>query len=369
MSRERSRLMANRQITDEAAEWFIEFNGGEVDQETRERFDAWLRRSPEHLSAYLQMVPIWAAAAELERDRRRTPEQLVAWALEDRNVVPLGLPRHDAAPARRELETNGSGASTSAPRRYVLTITASLVVLCLVVVIGIWWSSHSGVYETGIGEQRRITLSDGSTVELNSNSIARVHYSDRRREIVLLAGQALFRVAKDATRPFAVKSADVTVLAIGTQFDVYRKRSGTVVTVVEGSVAVVPQEGLGSARPEGAGSSGLSRRAVVVSAGQQTVIGSAPTGERASTTVVNVAQVIGWTEQRLEFSGTPLVEVAEEFNRYNHRQLILKSAELEDIRISGTFSSSNPAALVSFLRMQAGVQVSELSNEIIVSRQ
>ena len=56
--------------------------------------------------------------------------------------------------------------------------------------------------------------------------------------VELVEGQALFRVAKDHARPFVVQTAGIRVRAVGTQFDVYRKASGTQVTVVEGRVAV-----------------------------------------------------------------------------------------------------------------------------------
>ena len=60
--------------------------------------------------------------------------------------------------------------------------------------------------------------------------------SDRQREVTLLEGQALFRVAKDRHRPFVVRAGDAQVRAIGTEFDVYRKQVATIVTVVEGRV-------------------------------------------------------------------------------------------------------------------------------------
>ncbi len=90
-----------------------------------------------------------------------------------------------------------------------------------------------------IGEQRSIALADGSTLELNSRSKVRVRYSEHERALELLEGQALFRVAKDTSRPFIVSCDGTRVRAVGTQFDVNKKRGGTVVTVVEGQVSVV----------------------------------------------------------------------------------------------------------------------------------
>jgi ferric-dicitrate binding protein FerR (iron transport regulator) len=57
------------------------------------------------------------------------------------------------------------------------------------------------------------------------------------RDIELLSGQALFDVAKDPGRPFVVRSGGTEVRAVGTQFDVYKKHHGVVVTVIEGRVS------------------------------------------------------------------------------------------------------------------------------------
>ncbi len=81
-------------------------------------------------------------------------------------------------------------------------------------------------YATGIGEQRSIVLADGSTVDLNSRSKIRIRFSSERRGVELIEGQALFKVAKDHARPFVVDSDGTRVRAVGTQFDVYRKRRG-----------------------------------------------------------------------------------------------------------------------------------------------
>src|SRR4029077_9414852 len=103
------------------------------------------------------------------------------------------------------------------------------------VVIGgaVWWQAHRyPLYSTDIGERRSITLADGSTVDLNARSQLRVEFSKSERRVELLDGQALFQVAKDKQRPFIVHSGDATVRAVGTQFDVYRKDSGTTITVL-----------------------------------------------------------------------------------------------------------------------------------------
>jgi transmembrane sensor len=115
-------------------------------------------------------------------------------------------------------------------------------------------------YSTGIGEQRTIQLMDGSTVELNARSKVEVRLTERRRDVALIEGQALFHVAKDKLRPFVVRAGEAEVRAVGTEFDVYKKQAETVVTVVEGRVETYP------------GSDGAAAAAILLSAGEQLTV-------------------------------------------------------------------------------------------------
>jgi ferric-dicitrate binding protein FerR (iron transport regulator) len=203
-----------------------------------------------------------------------------------------------------------------------------------------------------------------------------------------------------------VRTGDATVRAVGTQFDVYRKDSGTTVTVLEGRVAVystahadqttaalkdslpasdvAPQHPLPRAstrdspssspapEPSAASSSvrnsGLSdpsgSGAIFLSAGEQVTVTSdaagTPMPQRADITAATA-----WMQRKLIFEGSRLSEVAEEFNRYNRRQLVIEDPKLADFQISGVYSSTDPASLVRFLEDQ-GLRVTTEDNEVRV---
>jgi ferric-dicitrate binding protein FerR (iron transport regulator) len=117
---------------------------------------------------------------------------------------------------------------------------------------------------------------------------------------------------------------------------------------------------------------------VLVEAGEQLVIAQASEGgvktkhsapkehKSAGTEVVQAATA--WTQQRLIFNSSPLTEVAEEFNRYNRRALVIDDATLKSFHISGNFSSTDPTLLIRFLRDQPEIVVNETGNEIHVTR-
>lgn len=347
----------NAQIYSEAAEWFVNCRSGALDDAARRKFDGWLRQSPQHLSAYLELAAIWDEAPGLDAKRRWDTDTLIAEALADQsNVVPL---------ARPSVPTGAS--ANPSPMRW---LAASVAAICIgLTALGWVYLFREPIYVTQIGEQRSIALSDGSTMELNSRTKVRVRYSEHQRALELLEGQALFRVAKDAARPFIVTSDGTRVRAVGTQFDVNKKREGTVVTVVEGRVSVltnVPDarvDPVAVDMPEAMPR--LADAGLLLAAGEQVTVTDTAT---KPVTHPDVTRAIAWTQRQLVFDAATLTEVAEEFNRYNQRQLILRDPELYEFHISGVFASTDPGALLAFLRERAGVHVEETDGAIYLTK-
>ncbi len=398
----------NAQIYQEACEWFVEFRLGEPDDAARRAFHAWLRESPAHMGAYLDVSANWTQGAAFDVGALWSKDQLIEDARrETERVVTL-------SGAGAALSAGGAKSRTSSTRRRWLGLAAASAAVSMIG--GAFWIDHNPCYSTGIGEQRSLALSDGSTVQLNSLSKIRIRYSEHERTVDLVQGQALFHVAKDTARPFVVYSGQTRVRAVGTRFDVYRRDTGTTVTVLEGRVAVLgipetadsskpgnpapgaeghaypprlspdekrkpnaPREGGQGARVTPAPSAAIANpapgtdafapregeSAIFLGAGEQLTV--TPAAVRR-TPQPNLAGATAWTQRRLVFDATPLSEVAEEFNRYNERQLNIRDPSLLDFQIDGIFSSTDPASLIRFLRERPEMQVTETETEIIVTR-
>lgn len=365
-------LRPNRQILEEASCWFVDFRVGDVDACAREEFRKWLQRSPEHIHAYLEIAGTYVALPSPNPAGTLDVQALIESAHTARqlNIVPID--------AGRAHEVSGEIARGRKVRTRVVAVAAS-VLLAPILALSAWFYMQRDSYATTVGEQRSLMLDDGSTIELNSHSRVRVRYTEGERRIDLLEGQALFGVAKNNARPFIVYIGDTQVRAVGTQFDVYRKRNGTIVTVVEGRVAVLPARleigrttahaPTGDAINADAGTRvGLQTKwaqKILLAAGEQVTV--TPTFI-ANPVRANVKAAMAWTEHQLIFDGTPLVEVAEEFNRYNRRLLIVDQRQLRDFHVSGTYSSTNPDSLLRFLRVQPGLKLIETEDEIRVMR-
>lgn len=397
-------MKPNTQIRDEASAWFVEFSEGDVSLEQRQEFSQWLRASPEHVRAYLKIAATFEDLGALEKSRTVTAEALVRQALADGNVVTL-----DDRLARPAARGSSGSATKLRPRLFAAAATLAAVAIAA----GAWQLTQRGVYSTGIGEQRLVNLADGSTIELNADSRIRVYLRDRERDVELLEGQALFHVAKDPGRPFIVRSDSTSVRAVGTQFDVNRETSDTVVTVLEGRVAIVRTDGLavttGSADrkamptplpqagtadpglppdpnstdsavtldsrfPAGSGVSadvGVSTitglptpdRPLYLSAGEQVVLTAQAASKPAHP---DVTAATAWRERKLIFSSSPLADVAGEYNRYHEKRLRVADPALKDFRISGVFSAADTTSLITFLRAQSNILVEEHESEIVL---
>jgi transmembrane sensor len=391
----------NTQIYEEASDWIVKNREGDLDAQDKKRFDAWLRKSPQNLGAYLEMSAVWEDVASIDPGLNASADELIASARAEENIVPLESP----SVLRTREPPHTSRRKGKIPALGRVGLYSGLAASVLLGLAGILLYGQRNTYSTGVGEQRSIVLNDGSTVELNSRSRVRVRFSEAERDIDLIEGQALFHVAKNPQRSFVVSADGTQIRAVGTQFDVYRKSSGTVVTVVEGKVAVfgephpgslvshavkgdaaisssqnlpdvstIPLQVMGERRGPRNGSgealappNDSANGAIFLTAGEQvTVI-------RASTVPVspkqaNVAAATAWTRRSLVFDSAPLTEVAQEFNRYNTRPLVIVGTQLAEFHVSGVFSSVEPSLLLRFLRGQPELAVEETDREIRISK-
>ncbi len=237
--------------------------------------------------------------------------------------------------------------------------------------------------------QRSITLADGSVVNLNARSRIKVHLSKTERNVELVQGQALFQVAHDPGRPFVVRSGSASVRVVGTLFDVYRKKNGTTVTVIEGRVAVrrpCPREGSGgasslsvaeekgrhaatlgdpSASTENVGEEGTPRVKVLLSAGEQLTVARDAVEQP---THADIAAATSWTQRRLIFDSAPLSEVVDEFNRYNTPTTRHRRPGTQGIRRRWRVFLHRPELTAAIPERSAGIAVDEDGAQIRITR-
>ena len=372
------------QIVDQASEWFVLMREPSVSNSDRKAFSEWLRASPAHLGVYLDIAKLWGDTADISArvDVGAASELSV-------NVCRIAPDPHPSRDSKEQSDNRSRWPGIKQQHSRFLALAAG--VLIVLIGVGAWFNvAHEPTYSTGIGEERVITLKDGSIVQLNSRSTLTVRLSRRRREVDLTQGQALFQVAHDKSRPFIVYAGGAAIRALGTQFDVNLKQSATVVTVVEGRVQVdsvstflfshlvsrlynYPTTDTDAASPTEQVTTPGTRRQGAASdvtmfllAGEQATVDHS--GIVTAVPKANVAAVTSWLHQELVFQGEALRDVIDEFNRFSQTQIILADPSLDDLRINAVFHTTNPDSLVRFISRVEGIQVSRSGDEIKIYR-
>lgn len=283
---------------DQAAEWLARLGTRSISLDTVHEFAEW-RKDPANAEAYRRAEQLWSESGDLASD----PD--IQAALDS---------ARQRRPKRHGRKTFAIG---------VATAVAASVALCVLL-----WQGR-GVYETGVGEQRTVQLADGSRVQLDTASRLRVRFTGEQRLVELSEGQALFEVAHNPERPFVVSTADASVTAVGTVFEVRHIGSETRVVLVSGAVDVAP-----------AGAQSAPQR---LRPNQQTAIA----GGKARLSAVNVDTATSWTDGELTFVDTPLTDAVAEVNRYLPDPIILDAPAVAATPINGVFRSGDRAAFVS----------------------
>jgi len=196
-------------------------------------------------------------------------------------------------------------------------------------------------YTTTVAGYERARLDDGSTLELNAASAARVQFTAAERRVELTNGEAHFAVAHDTARPFIVNAGGIAVRAVGTAFNVRYLDAGAIeVTVTEGKVRV-GQSGPASSSAESA---------PLVSAGQRIVLprhAPPPSVEQVDPAALRAA--LAWQNRLADFAEAPLADVIARFNTRSRVQLILVDPELGARPVGGTFALDESEAFVRLL--------------------
>lgn len=312
----------------------------------------------------------WSARRRLGFTTARDEEAFASWLADPVNAIaweategPLeAVGAHAALPELRELRENALAARPDRSRpvwRWVAgtAVAASLAVGIVVANYEVppgtgapaaQTANSTERYTTGIGERRTVRLGDGSRVELNTGSIVEVAYSPAERDVRLLAGQALFRVARDPRRPFAVLAADRRIVATGTEFDVRIGERGTVtVTLIEGHVRVEPLRREGPGRlPRAAAVETLDPGETLTVAGGLTRIAAA-----------DVERQTSWTRGQIIFRDDRMADAILEVNRYSGNRIIITDPRVAELRVSGAFASGSTenfiAAVTAFYPLEA----------------
>lgn len=338
-------------ITQQAANWFVANRAGLTSLESAD-FAAWLKASPAHVEEYLGIA---AVSCDL-RAACETPE----------NSIEQIVSRARAETGERQPFWPRIAADVGQPfsawwRRAAITVAALAAVSFGLFATRNHWLANVEApteaaalhFQTRHGEQQTVVLADNSVLHLNTDSAATVRYGRSERTVTLTAGEALLQVVHNPARPFRVLAGAAQIVDVGTQFDVRLQNEVTLVTVVEGRIAVALRSNPGTAPVE-------------LGANQQIDVSEA--NWPAAPMLVDVQQSTAWLHRQITFEHEPLSRVALEFNRYAAKPIEIVSPSLQSLEISGVFAIDDSEAFIAFLRSLTGVRVEVTPTRILVSK-
>jgi len=281
-------------IDSAAAAWTVRLDRGGLSDEDRQSLERWLQEDERHLGALVRAQAIWT-----DMDRMAALHA-------------------------------GAGASpVRAPRRHrpALLRWALPLAACLLLAVGISavYLFQHGRFVSGRGQVRHITLADGSTVVLDTDSVIRVRYTAQERGIFLRAGEASFQVAHNTARPFIVHAEDITVRAVGTNFSVGVRDREVHVVVAQGTVEVRRVQSALASPPR------------LVHYDHELLDEQAKPLAVAALRPAEVERKLAWRRGLLIFDGEDLAAAAAQVNRYAATPVVIDDEALGRRTFVGIF--------------------------------
>ena len=217
-----------------------------------------------------------------------------------------------------------------------------------------WFSPRETTYATPVGGREVIALSDGSQVEINTDTVLRVSADQQHRMVTLDRGEAYFQIRHDDYHPFVVNAFGHRVTDIGTKFVVRADADRVEVALVEGRARIDAADG---AR---AHSAVLTPGDVAVATTSSMSVMKKPEA--------SLADQLAWRQGLLIFNYASLADVAAQFNRYNARKVIIADPATARLAIMGKFPVNDVELFGRVAKAVLGVRVESRDSEVVISR-
>jgi|GEM_PF-486467 len=341
-------------MEEEALVWSARRLSGEMSAAEQDRFSAWLRQHPDHAKIFADIsddVQLTDDAAFVLAEREFVRE-LSAHAdaqddsahMDERWILHSGI---DAGQAiidaiRQAVSRPGLVAGAA-------VVSAFFMVVVLAMSGPFAPPADERIFATGVGEQQRVTLADGSALHLNTATRMGVVIDEDSRRVTLKNGEAAFDVASNPERPFVVETGLADIRVTGTAFAVRKNPTSISVFVTEGSVIVAPKAGENVVATRG--------EMVRVRESNAIRISSGPEFQNA----------MAWTEGVVSFDDAPLGDVIGELNRYYRTPLALSDKDLAGLRVTGAFNIHNQGETVGAITIAFGLEARRRHDRIILS--
>lgn len=343
-------LVSKEVIQEQACEWISRIDRG-LSADERKQLRAWAAQSEQYQKALFEMAALWDDLSVMH---------------ELSGLFPLAEKLAHEKTSKRRVAFNTKSS---------LAAAASFFLLCSVFLAWMQWQPVSDTkpasvsanltYSTKIGQQKTISLSDGSFVSLNTNSAIEVVMTATERNINIAQGEAHFEVASDPDRPFVVSAGQNKVTAIGTAFNVQLledKRFELLVT--EGKVLVSE---INQSMPKNIHklkSEDFTALGTIMVSGDAAVFDGLFAEHLEQLSLDQVQRNLSWQQGMLVFQGETLENAIKEMNRYTASQFVLQDDVTKSRRVAGYFKVGDTQGLLHALQNNFAIKHDKQGNVI-----
>ncbi|MDC0003470.1 FecR domain-containing protein [Porticoccaceae bacterium] len=363
-----SEFSAKATIKQEAGAWIVKIDQGQLSPQQATALRQWMGKSDFHRSYLEKLAHNWDSMSVLQQLADLFPLQTAS-----HTSVNSGQPS-----MLQQLKNWLANLHNSAKWGSAF---ASFVLVAMLIT-----SQQGHHFETAIGQQASYQLPDGTTVSLNTNSALKIDYSQNRRHVHLIRGEAHFDVAKNPQRPFMVHAGQGMVWAVGTAFNVRYIRAVNAngalsssssdqyidVTVTEGTVKIFadleptdsPSQKTVLSTSPGLPSSPVQE--LLVAAGKSAQYSDVITATQ-QTPALELEQKLAWQQGALIFKGETLEQAIAEIARYTDKQLVIRDPAIKTIRVGGHYKTDDINALLASISESLGIKLESSGTSVYLS--
>jgi transmembrane sensor len=299
-----------------AAQWALTAGERECDAGAQSRFESWLDAKVEHRDAYARALELMGSMDVLCPDADERVREARVYAGRRNAVRGIAL----------SLVAGVALALAAEPARR----------------IGKFGFGNSATYQTRMGEVRDLVLEDGTHLDLDTSSRVIVEFGPWHRKVRLEEGRAQFAVQYEAARPFEVEAGCATLRDIGTRFDVRQEGGELAVAVIEGEVEV-----------RTAGQSDH----IDLHRGERVILSTDGGAGHSRLDSIDPTTYGAWREGKFVFEHLPLSRVLRELGRYHAARFVLGDPRMGDLRINGSFPTTDLRAAMNTLGIELPIEV------------
>lgn len=290
-------------IAAQAVQWLVELQGGTPSRQRQDAWQRWRAADPEHERAWQRIESVNQGLRGLN-----TPSALAALD------TPSSRSRRDALKLLTLLVIAGGGALAVRESDPLLALRAD--------------------QSTAVGERRKLTLADGSTLSLNTDSALDIRFDARQRLLHLRQGEMLVE-AVDEARPLRVETPQGLILLHGGRLAVRLQERRSQVSLFTGEAQVFSHG-----------------QRLALQPGQRLNLDARGSGAAQVADENSVA----WINGMLVASSMRLGDFLAELGRYRHGRIGCDPA-IADLRLSGTYPLDHTDSILAMLPRTLPVEV------------